>query len=568
MSWWDCCGFSVIFRTFKLAVHPGKLILAAGGLLLTWLVGIGLDAIWSAGGATVYSGEIRAYVTDTAFGTWRAERARADDEALASLMVEREVAPSLAQARRDLEQDRRAALGKLRERIDQWFEPRMNLEDRRILENERIGKLPQDQQEAEREKLHERLPSMVAQSRAEYRALLAEIEDYGNQHVFGEWVTNQLHFARAALNGLLSGNLAGRADPPPQAVSHPVNPFRPDSFLGALGCMVGALCWMMRMHPVYGLIFAVLNLVIWSVFGGALCRMAALDAARDKKISIGQALSFSTGKWREFCLAPVIPVIFLMIVGLLLWLGGFGTAIPLVGEIIGPLLFPMALLGGFVIALVFIGTIAGGALMWPTVAAEGSDSFDAISRSFSYVYNRPWRSAFYALLLCVYGSLCYLFVRFFVWLMLACTHVFVSAGVGLWADRPEAGLEMNKFNVMWAAPTFDDLRPHFDMVNLSGAEPFGAVVIWVFVSLLVLAMHAFVISFALNGFTGIYLLLRRVVDATDLEDVYTEDFDREEIETVPEKSSEPPASSATADSGPEDSAPPPPPAEPSEGGAS
>ena len=126
------------------------------------------------------------------------------------------------------------------------------------------------------------------------------------------------------------------------------------------------------------------------------------------------------------------------LVGLLMWIGGLGTAIPVLGEIFGPLIFPLALLGGFVIALVAVGATGGAALMWPTIAAEGSDSFDAISRSFSYVYNRPWRAIFYGLVLLIYGALCYVFLRFFVFLLLICTHVFVSWGVGMFADRPEA----------------------------------------------------------------------------------------------------------------------------------
>ena len=90
---------------------------------------------------------------------------------------------------------------------------------------------------------------------------------------------------------------------------------------------------------------------------------------------------------------------------------------------------------------------------------------------------------------------------------------------------------MNKFSVMWAAPTFSDLRPHFEMVNLSGAEPLGAVVMWALVSIVVLKLHSFVISFILSGFTGIYLLLRREVDATDLEDVYFEEDEESDFDT-------------------------------------
>ena len=61
--------------------------------------------------------------------------------------------------------------------------------------------------------------------------------------------------------------------------------------------------------------------------------------------------------------------------------------------------------------LVLLGTVGGFNLMYPTIAVEGSDSFDAISRTFSYVYARPWRMLFYTLVAIVYGALCYLFVR-------------------------------------------------------------------------------------------------------------------------------------------------------------
>ena len=52
---------------------------------------------------------------------------------------------------------------------------------------------------------------------------------------------------------------------------------------------------------------------------------------------------------------------------------------------------------GFVMTITLFGTIGGFNLMYPTIAVEGSDSFDAITRSFSYVYARPWRMLFYTL---------------------------------------------------------------------------------------------------------------------------------------------------------------------------
>jgi hypothetical protein len=529
-------GFPVIFRSFKLSVQPGKMILAVAGLLLTYLVGACLDGIWASAGARVYSGEIGQYVSSsgTEFERWKERQAVTDDQELAGMMVSQGAADSLDEAREDLERDRHGAINKLRARIDEKYQPLMNVDERRKAEEKRIEELPEDQRKAERDRLEETLPEMVHRSRAEYEALMAQIDELGTQRIFGQWINAELQFARTAVGALLSGNLVARRGAETEVWAHAINPFVPESFAGALVNMLGAGCWMMRIHPWYFICFVLINLAIWSLIGGGLCRMAAMEATLDQRISIGRALTFSKGKWREFFLAPLIPLVFVGIVGLLLWIGGLGTAIPVVGEIVGPLLFPLALLGGFVIALVVVGATGGAALMWPTIAVEGSDSFDAISRSFSYIYNRPWRSIFYGLVLLVYGSLCYVFLRFFVWLLLICTHVFVSWGVGIFADRPAAGPGMNKLDVMWAQPTFENLRPQFEMINLSRAEPFGAAVIWIFVSLVVVALHAFVISFLLNGFTWVYLLLRRVVDATDLEDVYTEEIEEAKIEQVTE----------------------------------
>jgi len=45
-------------------------------------------------------------------------------------------------------------------------------------------------------------------------------------------------------------------------------------------------------HPVYALLFFAWFLLVWSVFGGAISRIAAVHVARDEKISVRQALRF------------------------------------------------------------------------------------------------------------------------------------------------------------------------------------------------------------------------------------------------------------------------------------
>src|SRR5690606_18437347 len=113
---------------------------------------------------------------------------------------------------------------------------------------------------------------------------------------------------------------------------------------------------------------------------------------------------------------------------------------------------PLALLGGFVMALLVIGALGGGSLLWPTIAVEGSDGFDAMSRSYSYVYSRPWRAAFLAAVAIVYGAICYLFVRLVVFLILVTTRCFVGIPLS-WPDRYETGAQTaTKLDAIWPAP--------------------------------------------------------------------------------------------------------------------
>src|SRR5207302_8928794 len=117
----------------------------------------------------------------------------------------------------------------------------------------------------------------------------------------------------------------------------------------------------------------------------------AVHVAREEKLSIRQALRFSSGKFLSFVFAPVIPLVIILVVGLVVAVGGLLLYVPVVGEILVGIFFFLALAAGFVMTLVALGTFGGLNLMYPTIAVEGSDSFDAISPSFSYVYARPQR---------------------------------------------------------------------------------------------------------------------------------------------------------------------------------
>jgi hypothetical protein len=295
-------------------------------------------------------------------------------------------------------------------------------------------------------------------------------------------------------------------------------------FDGVWRFLFGGPRWLFHQHPLFAVLFTAWFLLIWSVFGGAVSRIAAVHVARDEKISVRQALRFSISKVLSFLFAPLIPLLIILVIGLIVaGVGWLLMTIKVVGPIILGLVFFLALLAGFIMTLVALGTIGGFNLMFPTVAVEGSDSFDAISRSFSYVFARPWRMLWYTLVALVYGGIAYLFVRFFIFVMLSMTHFFVGWFLGQGArkywDDPAYSI--------WPPPNWISLTYNVNYGNLKWSEDFaaGATSFWVYLTVGLLG--AFAISFYFSANTIIYYLMRREVDATELDDVYVEEAEDE-----------------------------------------
>jgi hypothetical protein len=115
---------------------------------------------------------------------------------------------------------------------------------------------------------------------------------------------------------------------------------------------------------------------------------------------------------------------------------------------------------------------------------------------------------------------CYLFVRLFAFLALAATHTFVNWGI--WTGGSKLAEGATRLDVLWAAPTFQSLH-EANWVAMSGMEKVGAVLVGFWVYLVIGAVAAFLLAYLASSTTVIYTLLRRKVDATDLDDVYVEE---------------------------------------------
>jgi hypothetical protein len=514
IDWQSTFAFTRLFGGFRSALHSTKILLALAGLFLTFVLGGVLDLLWVHAGQGVWPGEIAAYAQAGGRPGYDLAAAQTRYDTLADLLVNLGLAKR-DEAQKEARANPSSSANRIEEKIVQQYRER---------------------------RYSVTTPEARAALLREMQTRLAELKEARPVGPFRVYVSHQMGalrnavFAAAQLRFAdgLSAALHGQAAAPATAVRLPGEPLPIAQQPGVLASLVMlwfGLVWLFKGHWFYSLLFTPLALAIWALAGGAISRAAVMQFAKDERIGLRQALRFSFSKFWGFFFAPIVSLLFIVVFGLLLTLGGLIGSIPFFGDIIVGLLWFLALLGGLAIAFITIGLLAGGNLFAPVISAEGSDAFDAISRGFVYVYSRPWKSILYALTLMVYGSLCYLFLRFFVWLMLASVHAFV--GAGMFRARPEAGFGLHKLDVVWQAPTFVNLRPHaFDWQLLGLGEVLLFVLICVWTYIVWGLLQSWLIAFYFTGSSMAYLLLRRDVDAIDLEEIYTEE--QPEAEAVPQ----------------------------------
>jgi hypothetical protein len=272
-----------------------------------------------------------------------------------------------------------------------------------------------------------------------------------------------------------------------------------------------SLVWAFRYHVVYSLIFFAVVLAVLSVAGGAICRIAALQFAGEERPGLRDAVRFGLRKFTAFFTAPLTPMLAIVIVGAaILLLGAIGN-IPYAGELAVGLLLPLTLAIAVLITVVAIGLVGGFSLMFPTIAYEDSDCFDSMSRSFSYIYNKPWRMGLYMAIAFVYGAICYEFVRFFSFLVLWTTHAFLQFGFAY---------KNVKLHAIWPEPMLYDFFGAGVATPTNWSMSIASALIYFWVLVIAGLVIAFVISFYFSASTIIYALMRNRVDLIALEDVY------------------------------------------------
>ena len=516
IDWQATLPVTQIFSCFRMAIHPSKILLALAMIVLLYLCGTLFDAIFF---NPVYRGERDHHQAMISFESgssnrttapksldeWRQDQRDSNVYELTQMLEGRHtLLPNHLLVLRVEESkiksivDRAWPYSDAIDQINATFK-----EQKRALEK-------QDEDDDE-------LTSNVALLNQDRRFLIHRIRQMQPKGVFAAVMAFKLsclhELVRAAANFDLG---VGELLPNQRVAPRPLAAAQPSpTVVGALKKLIVTLpCWMWAFHPWFLMVFGVVSFALWAWLGGGIARLAALHATRDDRATTGSAVGFGGTRFVWFFLAPLIPVLFSVVVVVSMAFVGFVLFNAEILEWLGGLLFIVALGASLAVTLVLIGLLAGCNLLYPAIAVEGTDAFDAISRAYNYVLGRPWRMIFYNVAALIYGAITYTFLSIVVYLTLLLTH----NAVGAWVLRSKDGV--NRFDAMMPKPVFGSLLQDVDWHALNWSAKVAAVMVHVWTWLAVAFLAAFAISFYLSASTWVYLLLRRAADGTEYDDVF------------------------------------------------
>ncbi|HET6324254.1 MAG TPA: hypothetical protein VFG04_06105 [Planctomycetaceae bacterium] len=250
-------------------------------------------------------------------------------------------------------------------------------------------------------------------------------------------------------------------------------------------------------------------LCVWSVLAGAMTRIAAVEQATEAPMAFSSALRFSLENFLSYMTAALLPVAGIAVFWLLCAIGGWIGRIPFIGPPAIGLLWGLELVFGFLMALILIAAVAGWPLMYATIGAEASDGFDAFSRSYSYVFTRPWHYLWFSLVALTYGA----FVTTFISIVASLVVYLSAAGVASGLGSPQTAAMLMGAPDSVGGPSF------VGSVN-SSQVGVGTLIAGAWLQVVGLLVAGFAGSFFWTSTTVIYLLLRHVDDATDFREVF------------------------------------------------
>jgi hypothetical protein len=555
VNWQNVLDFTHLFRGFRLAINPAKLAIALLAIFMIYTAGRIFDLAW---GAQVAPNELQNFASrrpeEFAIGQrlWHQGRPSAFGNLLSDV---RDLSLSEQDA---LSKDPAKAYARLKTFYKDQFQRDITTAAELRAEAEKTpaqgaARTPAEIEQESRARAAARLlASMRHLDEVHGKGVFATFLHFETSQ-FDQLVENTLTFVRVTPTQNAGGLGAGPGET--QAVSggllsrNPDRIWRSDTVAGCLANMIitgprwlftGAAPMNWEPDPAAGAggtfkkystrllylgsvtLLAVFSLLVIAFAGASISRLSALELAGIERAPLKDVFTFATSRLWTFIKAPVAPFLILLAIGLVISLISLIGAIPWIGPIVIGIVFILFIGISFILMLLLLGILGGFNLLYPTIAVEGADSFDAMSRSFAYVYARPWRLIFYTVTSLVYGVVTFLFVAFAAYLILLLTHTFVGWGMNFFGARYGTYSGLPLLETLWPSPTFLQLVHPINWHAMSWPEFIGAGFLHFWVFLLIAGTGAYVVSYYFSSHTIIYLLLRRSVDGQGLKEIYLE----------------------------------------------
>lgn len=274
---------------------------------------------------------------------------------------------------------------------------------------------------------------------------------------------------------------------------------------GLRGLLYSTPVAMVRAYPWESLLLIPLILAVWAVAGGAISRSAATEHATHTRLAWTRALGFSCSRWFSFIGAKIGPL-FLCAITLVV-LAGLGWLLlkfPFV-QVIGAVLFVIALVVSAGVCLALIAYTVGMPMLVPAVACEGTDAIDATQRVSAYVIAKPATLAWYLIVLLVQAVVVTVLLG-----ALAGAINWIAAEAVTWWIGGDTGQVLRD-----AASTGAD-----PISGSSGSLKTTARILGFWSAIPALLVSAFVVSYWFSGGTVLYLCMRQACDGQDPEELW------------------------------------------------
>jgi hypothetical protein len=287
------------------------------------------------------------------------------------------------------------------------------------------------------------------------------------------------------------------------------------------------------------LLCGVWELLVWGLVGGAITRIAALKFTRDEAPGMFGAVKQAARKLPSYSLPPLVAMAGAAVFAIQLAVVGLAMRLDFLALVAG-VFWPLVLLLGLMMAILLIGALVGWPLMWATVSVEGTDAFDALSRSYAYTYHRPLRLLWYVVFAAVLAIVSMFVVKLFAASAIALADWSVDWGLDEATMQqvvtPEApAAEALEMPPPAATPAITEEGPELAPADeiatpdeprrpssmLRGAR--RAVYFWK--SMVAALAAGYQAGFLWVAAVGIYLLLRRDIDGVQLNEVYVDPAD-------------------------------------------